>query len=314
MQILSLPAEFSQAVDSMYPMPLLGFYPNGNTLNAIFEDGTKIVYYPDGHKPEYEYATSIDIKITNKCNNGCPFCFENSSPKGIHGNLNHPIFDTLQPYQEIAIGGGNPLLHPNLISFLERMKKKKVICNITIHQKDFEENYSLIKFLTDEKLIYGVGVSLANPTPELIKKLQTIPTAIVHVINGIVTREQMNQLADHNLKLLILGYKFVRNGCDYWDRHSAKIGYQSYCLERFIDYYTSSFASISFDNAAVEQLGMKSKCSKEEWKTNYMGDDGTQTFYIDLVNEQYAMNSTSLERKPIKNGQTVKEMFQEIKK
>ena len=38
---------------------------------------------------------------------------------------------------EIAIGGGNPMSHPELESFFFRMKDRKIISNITINQFHF---------------------------------------------------------------------------------------------------------------------------------------------------------------------------------
>ena len=49
-------------------------------------------------------------------------CHEQSGPHGVHGDLNNPLLDTLHPYTELAIGGGNPLEHPDLIPFLQKMK------------------------------------------------------------------------------------------------------------------------------------------------------------------------------------------------
>lgn len=106
---------------------MIGTFKNGNFRTTIFEDGTKIrfsnedIFIPN--RPE-----NIDVKITNFCNMGCPYCHEDSSINGIHGNIiNSSLFDTIEPYTELAIGGGNPLSHPDLIPFLEKLKEKKLL-------------------------------------------------------------------------------------------------------------------------------------------------------------------------------------------
>ena len=43
----------------------------------------------------------------------------------------------------------------------------------------------------------------------------------------------------------------------------------------------------------------------------YMGDDGEATMYIDLVNKQYALNSTSTYRKDLMDN--IDDMFHEIR-
>ena len=99
-------------------MKLLGTYQNGNYTVKIYDNGTKI-RENDLDFFEPDTVESMDIKITNSCDKMCPFCHEASTPDGKHGDiLNLPFLDTLHPYTELAIGGGNPLSHPDLIPFL----------------------------------------------------------------------------------------------------------------------------------------------------------------------------------------------------
>lgn len=310
-QITKLNKELKEAIHKINK-PLLGIYQNGNVQIAIFEDGTKIVQTNDDEF-HYDFATNIDIKITDYCANNCPFCFEGSSDKGRHGDLNHPILDTLHPYQEIALGGGNPLSHPDLESFLIRMKKKRVIVNMTVHQKDFMDSYEQLKQWTEAGWIHGLGISLINPTPELIAKVQTIPTAILHVIDGLVSKETLQTLSDNNLKILILGYKSKERGLDYQSRNNTTISKNIQYLAKNINYWTNHFTLVSFDNLACEHLNMQGNCTEQEWNITYMGDDGTQTFYIDLVREECALNSTSTDRKSINQDMNVDKAFHHVR-
>ena len=52
--------------------------------------------------------------------------------------------------------------------------------------------------------------------------------------------------------------------------------------------------------------------TEEEWNDYYCGDDGEYTFYVDLVEEQFARSSTNLCRMNI-NNYSVKEMFNIIR-
>ncbi|MDR2755167.1 MAG: hypothetical protein LBC20_05620 [Planctomycetaceae bacterium] len=49
--------------------------------------------------------------------------------------------------------------------------------------------------------------------------------------------------------------------------------------------------SLFFDNLACEQLDIKLLVLAEEWAERYMGDDGTFTMYLDVVN-QYGYTSS----------------------
>ena len=80
-----------------------------------------------------------------------------------------------------------------------------------------------------------------------------------------------------------------------------------------LDEIINGFKVVSFDNLAIEQLHIKDKLSDKEWETFYGGDDGTVTFFIDLVKGVFARNSLSQIVYPI-GDKTIDEMFEIIKK
>ena len=110
-------------------------YVNGSFLFSIDEDGTLVRDSMD-ELGIIDFPSSIDVKITNYCDMGCQYCHESSTVEGLHGDLDvlADALKALPKYVEIAIGGGNPLSHPNLIDFLEVMKKRGIICNLTVNQ------------------------------------------------------------------------------------------------------------------------------------------------------------------------------------
>ncbi len=77
---------------------------------------------------------TIDIQITNRCGFGCSYCYQDSLPRLKHCNPNliETVFAGLDtaPYQ-IAIGGGEPTLHPDLPAFLEFIRGKGTVPNYT---------------------------------------------------------------------------------------------------------------------------------------------------------------------------------------
>lgn len=292
----------------------LGKYQNGNYTVKIFEDGTKIRELEAGNfNPEF--AENIDLKITNRCTGAnCPFCHEGSGPCGKHSDiLNEKFIHTLKPYQEIAVGGGNIFEHPDLFSFLHLLKSKNVIANITVNQKHFEDKQELIEQLVNEKLIYGLGVSLVNPNEKFIHLIRKYPNAVVHIINGLLTKEDMESLADNDLKILILGYKTIRRGELYLKQEMDTIQRQKKWLYQNLKYYFEKFNTISFDNLAIEQLDVKRFLSEEEWNQFYMGDDASFTYYIDAVERKFAKSSTAPFQERFDLEDDVVEMFQKIK-
>ena len=122
-------------------------YKNGNyTVHFNKDNGTKVrINNLNNLTPEF--PESYDFKICNKCNMGCSFCHENSTPNGEIGDImNLEFINTLHPYTEIAIGGGNPLEHPDLEAFLIKCKTLNLIPSMTVHQKHFMENLSFPYF------------------------------------------------------------------------------------------------------------------------------------------------------------------------
>lgn len=293
-------------------MNLIGFYKNGNFTTKIFSDGTKVRETEDNEFIP-AFAENMDIKITNCCDMGCKFCHEGSTIDGKHGDiLNAKCIETLHPYQEVALGGGDVTSHPDLIPFLHKLKERKVIANVTINQKHFEEKQELIKHLVDKKLVYGIGVSLVNPTDSFISLIKKYPNAVIHVINGVVKQEDIKKLANNNLKMLILGYKQLRRGKDYLASklHSVYAN-QEWLVENLPD-IIEKFNTVSFDNLAIEQLDVQRLLSKEEWDEFYMGDDGTMTYYIDMVEQKFAKSSTAPFEKRYDLLDSVDEMFKRI--
>ena len=274
-------------------MELLGVYKNGNFRTIILSDGTKIRETEDNEFIP-DFAENMDIKITNYCDMGCPFCHEGSTTDGKFGDiLNEKFINTLHPYQEIALGGGDATSHPDLIPFLQKLKNRKVIVNVTVNQILFEKKQEFIIRLVDEKLIYGLGVSLVNPTENFIKLIKQYPNAVIHVINGVLKPSDVEVLKNNDLKMLILGYKHLRRGDDFYVKdHEDIVAKQNWLYENLAD-LVDKFKVVSFDNLAIDQLNVRRLMSDEEWDEFYMGDDGTITYYIDMVERKFAKSSTA---------------------
>jgi len=289
---------------------ILATYINGNYNVVLLNDGTKIRYNDlDNLTPSF--AESIDCNITEKCDGNCGYCYLGCTVNGKHADLSQPFFDTLHRGQELALNG-NDLTHPQLEEFLIRMKDKGVICNLTVNQIHFIRCIDKLRDLNQRGLIYGLGVSLVNSNDEkLYEYLKEFPNAVLHTIDGLLSSEDIYNLSDKNIKLLILGYKVLGRGDEYYHKHRTEIVHNINWLKDNIIFLRDKFEVISFDNLAIEHMDLKNKVSRDVWNYSYMGDEGSYTFYIDAVNKQYALSSLSLERYNLKD--TVDEMFMDIR-
>ena len=300
-------------------------YQNGNYFVSInLDNGTKIreTINPDATEFVADFPESADVKITNKCSYNCAFCHEGSNINGKHSDALHShVWNTFCPYTEVALGGGSVTGYPDLVPLLERLKSLHLIPNITVRQEEFMSNLPLIRKLTDEKLIYGLGISLSNPNQEdFIKTIKEFPNAVIHVINGIVSLTELRKLSNNNLKILILGYKEVRKGKILLANSAQNtiINNNKEALYAFLPKIITEnwFNVISFDNLAIKQLNPKGRfVSDEDWETIYMGDDGldgeqtSASMYIDLVENEFARNSCDVDHRMPVGNMSVKEMY-----
>jgi hypothetical protein len=90
----------------------------------------------------------VDIKITDQCNRGCEYCYQNSTPQGKHcnerefGDLLYTL-DRLQVF-EVVLGGGEPTLHPNFAKMLARCHYSHIVPNFTTHTAKWFSNTDIM--------------------------------------------------------------------------------------------------------------------------------------------------------------------------
>lgn len=197
-------------------------YKNGNYVVTMLSDGTKMRMTKDDEFIPL-FSENMDCKLTDKCSQGCPFCYEGCTVNGKHGDLfGYKFIDTLHPYTELAMNG-NDLDHPDMLRFLRHLKDKKVFGNVTVNQNQFIANYDKLKKWQEEKLIYGIGVSLVKVTDELVEKLKCVRNAVLHTIVGILSEDDVEKLKGNGLKVLMLGYKELQRGIAYKDKNSESL-------------------------------------------------------------------------------------------
>jgi len=288
---------------------ILAKYKNGNYTVILADDGTKIrVNDLDNLTPSF--AESIDCTITTKCDGGCPYCYLGCNESGKHADLDQPFFDTLHKGQELALNG-NDLSHPDLLKFLVRMRRNGVICNITLNQKHFMKYAMSLKNLATIGLVHGIGVSLTDSSDEkLYEMLSSISNTVVHVIDGLTTKEDIDNMSDKGIKMLILGYKPIGRGKEYFNKHKTEINNNIKYLRDNLKEISKHFDVFSFDNLAIEHLNVESLVKKDRWDELYMGDEGQYTFFIDAVNKKFAVSSLSEEQYDLMDN--VDDMFKYI--
>lgn len=202
------------------------------------QDGSATVWYSPstGFKarfsPEpYLKATApelVDVKITDYCPYGCTFCYQGSTREGAHAPLDL-ILKTADRLAEIgvfevALGGGEPMMHPDFPAIIKAFRDRGITPNVTSFGVEWLKREDVMSVIG---LIGGLGVSVQ--TPGSVRKIGLIQEALRDVPGGskvqilpqhAVGTGDLYGIVDEMLRqglepsLLLLGFKNVGRGID----------------------------------------------------------------------------------------------------
>ena len=329
-------------------MKILNMYRNGNYNVMICDDGTKMRFNNE-HYFNPQFPESIDMKITNYCPYDCPYCHEDSSVNGRRADLivknngdkikdsellnitykdcklKNNFFQTLRAGTEVAIGGGAVTYHPHLEIFLTLLKNRGIIANMTINEKEINNNQTRLQYYMQNNLIHGLGISFVNDIADNHKSLNEFiddcerkgisGNIVIHIIAGVASEETIELLRDRGLKVLILGYKDFRRGIDFHKTGNIVDDNFLYLKKNLSTLINSgAFETVSFDNLAIKQLEVQNILRSDIFKKMYMGDDGQFTMYMDLPNNQYAYSSIAPEERRYQIENDIVIMFDNVRK
>lgn len=291
---------------------------NGNCRVQLFDNGTRIVETLDPSVTSIELTQplSLDINISNRCSNGCPYCYAGNTSTGKIADLLQMSYLDGVSGLEIAINIQYPLPE-NFESWLEKMKNQKIIVNGTINQLDFERDSVIIdylKSLKDRGLLHGIGISYRSYEEDLYNSIKQKlgNDVVIHTIAYITPIEDVKTLLSKGFKVLILGYKIKNRGIDYF-KNISKVLCQKWDegISDILNYKHNSV--LAFDTMGLEQLNIKDHLSKDIWNESYQGDEGSISFYIDAVNNSFNIDSHTLKPAYIIGDLSIEDMFKIIK-
>lgn len=268
-----------------------------------------------GEELEADFPDSIDLKITNKCFTGCPYCHENSCPTGKEFDLEETkkVLSVLPKVGiEVAIGGGNVLTCPDkALDLIRWLINRGNIPAITLNVKDLlsairgPEDSPEMKFLTNtSELSVSLGISIDRElTPIEAEDLNRylfpcLMKSVFHVVLGIISPKDFKRILTNELtynNVLILGFKQFGRASEMNPLTDELLGQYRKILNN-IPCPTTSFCTIGFDNLAIEQLNIRSMFSEKFWNSHYLGKDFSHSMYVDAVKRTFAPTSRSEER------------------
>lgn len=168
----------------------------GFSVRGELEDGTDPTY---ASVPEL-----VDCKITDMCDNGCTYCYMKSGEDGKHCSV-EDYCKLLEQWarlgvQQVALGGGEPTMHPHFIPIVTLTRKADVVPNYSTNGRH------LTKEILDVSRDYcgAVAVSWHNP-PEVPAVHKLIEHGVKTNIHYILSEQEMDS-AIRFMRLLDSGF------------------------------------------------------------------------------------------------------------
>lgn len=130
--------DFKNEFISMFN-PETGFYVriSFDEIKTEEKDGKRLIaakFNKNKEAFQSEFPELADICITKRCNNTCPYCYQNANSTGEHMPLENykKVIDQLKGKAfQIAIGGGEPTCHPDFVEILKYTREAGIVPNYT---------------------------------------------------------------------------------------------------------------------------------------------------------------------------------------
>jgi len=205
--------------------------PKYNYWSMFWETGAKLrmsLGQPEGFSPTKAYAPElVDIKINDYCPFGCNFCYQGSTPDKGHADVHEigTLARHLAKYKvfEVALGGGEPTLHPQFVEILESFRKVGIIPNFTT------KNLAWLNDVTQWRPImdYAGAFAYSADTAEDVEKLASLlkvngissTKASVQIVMGVVSQWEFKAIitacAFYSIRLTLLGFKRIGRGAEF---------------------------------------------------------------------------------------------------
>jgi hypothetical protein len=247
----------------------------------------------------------VDVNITDYCAKNCPFCYRGSTPEGKHGGVAglRELANTLASAGvfEVALGGGDPLAHPQLPRILEIFSSAGITPNLSTGAPGLlSENAPLSNAVA--RYCGGLGVS-AHQHHTLRKDLArleslsqeyasrnlrfprvTVQANIVETGHGLLTN--ITDAGYWGSTLLLLGHKYVGRGAFFDKARAEKL--EAIALELVLKQYTATgrrnLPALALDTALVATWGPALEAAGVA-KYMYSTVEGETSMFIDVVKQ-----------------------------
>jgi hypothetical protein len=256
---------------------------NGNKIRLSLDD-----------KPDPERSSLpelVDLKITDYCNQGCKYCYQGSSMDGKHSRDINSILWALEKIGvfEVAIGGGEPTLHPKFSDILQRVNWCNMTANFSTRKLSWMNNIETRSKVLDNSGTFAFSIENRNGVSQLNEALHGVDVVKkpnIQVIPEIISKYEfeaiLREACRNRIGVTLLGFKETGRGGEYLqDKWTQKSDEWLGVIKGLYD--KEWLPKLGFDTVlaakhqeTLEGMGVPSYM--------YYTTEGTFSMYIDAVN------------------------------
>jgi hypothetical protein len=290
----------------------------GRPTPIILKQGAKS---PESHAKAYTNIWKrtlpelVDLKITDKCDKGCSYCYQGSTPKGKHAplsNVTKAIAAACYDGQviEVAIGGGEPTSHPQFDKILRSCKSYGLIPSFSTRSLKWIKKPTLLKAVRET----CNAVAFSVDTVDDVKAVMAATSRDVLEPTRVVWHYVVDAHPLSNLKKILDFLGKDKEG-NWWFREFVFLGWKEGCgraknvpfpapgYMKLVRSYTRKgwddkpepLFRVSVDTCIAARYP---KELDDVDPARYYVDEGWLSLYIDAVAGTYARSSYSA--KPVK--------------
>ena len=275
------------------------------------ENGNKIRFSLDSNEVtnKSSFPELVDLKITEYCDYGCKFCYQSSTKEGSHASFEN-VEKSIKMLAasgvlEIAIGGGEPTQHPDLLKILQLIKSFNMSACFTTKNFDIQEHPDYLEILKASNSIAFSCNSIAeiekieNIKNEMINlglSYESRPKIYIQMIPELMSDENFEKALKYvsdmyNTPVTLLGYKDFGFGEKYLPKNRFSNSGWIKTVKEFSDKHNIQFG---IDSVLV------SKWKKELIEEcvdplALVGEEGKYSCYLDSVKMTIHKSSFSKE-------------------
>lgn len=261
------------------------------------------------------YPELVDLKITDYCPFNCDYCYQDSTLKGKHADFEaiKKTIDILAELNvfELAIGGGEPTLHPNFIEILEYSKEKGIVPNFTTKNYSLLKNSKLVKAISDHCGGFAFSVDSIKDINQILDEINRTQEAYDSIKNKIVIQHPVGTCSKEELrkifyaapkisyKITFLGHKETGRGNKSLVKANNRDVLQMVAfskLNRGNDVETPHVINIDTSFAKDMEAEIKNLLGEHVFEQTMSTKDGVTSVYIDAVKEEITASSYEPER------------------